>query len=98
SRDLDTFPSRRSSDLSASSTNGPGALMHRGRLHQRSSVVPPVSSAESSIFSPTFCTSWPAPRTVLQAVKVPAVNMASSSRAVKRSEEHTSEIQSSENL
>src|SRR4051812_13079266 len=42
------------------------------------------SSALLSTFSPTFCTSLPAPAMVLQAVRVNVENEASSNRANKR--------------
>src|SRR3970282_1042127 len=42
------------------------------------------SSALSSTFSPTFCTSWPAPAIVLHAARVLIEKRDSSNRAVKR--------------
>src|SRR5690606_17494663 len=50
---------------------------------QRGSV-PPVSSADSCILSPTFSTSLPTPLTVLQALSMPTENMATSIMAIKR--------------
>src|SRR5690606_7064947 len=67
-----------------------GMLAHRASRSRRGTVsprftwmtgdqrgsVPPVSSAASSTFSPTFWTSLPAPATVLHALSVPAANRA----------------------
>src|SRR5690606_12343833 len=51
------------------------AGLHAGMACPQRGSVAPVLSAASSTFSPTFCTSLPAPATVLHALSMPAENI-----------------------
>src|SRR5690606_39758106 len=83
-RHLHSFPTRRSSDLSSSTFPLPTSCATRLRVTLATGITTPISAAASRPKSKSFCSST-------------FVNVGVKSRFT-RSEEHTSELQSRENL